>query len=60
MELLLAYHLLTLLTAPYKVRHDLLGGSKRQVLKDLEASTADLARHLIREALELSEADPLV
>lgn len=47
LELLLAYHLLTLLTAPYKVRHDLLCGSKRQVLEDLEAPTADLTRHLV-------------
>lgn len=60
LEFLLAEHLSALLSAAHEIRHYLLSRAKRHVLVDFVAVLSELSSHLIREAPELSEADPVV
>lgn len=60
LELLLAQHLSRFLTATNQVWHHYLGGTVRQEFVDLMVGKSQLVRDLVREALQLSEADTVV
>lgn len=55
LKFLLPKHLARLLASPEQVGHHDFGGPVRHVLADLVVLERELVRHLVREALELSE-----